>query len=147
MSEVAYRTARVNDADAIRACIRQAYSDARRLIKDLPDVTAGIAEDIEARTSVVAEDGTGILGVIFFDQVEDAIMVFNLAVAPSAQGRGIARSLLQFAGTSAREQGLNRLKLRTHRELKATVAMYVHLGWEVTEQSGNKLTMQTDLPG
>ena len=69
-------------------------------------------------------------------------MIFNLAVSPEAQGKGIARQLLAVAEAKAVEAGLSVLRLRTHRLMRATREMYTHLGWVEVEVSGNTVVMQ-----
>lgn len=146
MSDFVIRSARVADTACIQHCIRLAYAEALSRIDDLPDVSEGIAEDIKTRGVCVAATETDILGVIVFDRVADVMMIFNLAVAPTAQGRGIAGRLLDVAERAAQEKALTRLRLRTHRQMQQAVRMYLHLGWTVTEQSGNGLTMERILP-
>lgn len=144
MSKIEFRTAAVVDADEVTRCLGSAYADAMSRIEDLPDVTAGIADDIKTHRVMLAISG-GIVGVIVFDQVDDAIMVFNLAVAPEAQGQGVARRLMQFAEEEAQARNLSKLKLRTHKMMKDTIAMYRHMGWKVTDQAGSGLTMEKAL--
>ncbi|AXT26227.1 N-acetyltransferase [Ruegeria sp. AD91A] len=144
MSKIKFRTADVADADEVTRCLESAYADATSLIEDLPDVTAGIADDIKTHHVVLAISG-GIVGAIVFDRVDDAIMVFNLAVSPEAQGQGVARRLMQFAEEEARLRKLSKLRLRTHKMMKGTIAMYLRMGWKVTAQAGNGLTMEKAL--
>ena len=144
MSKIEFRTAAVVDAAKVTRCLENAYEDAISRIEDLPDVTAGIADDIKTHRVMLAISG-GVVGVIVFDQVDDAIMVFNLAVAPEAQGQGVARQLMQFAEEEAQARNLSKLKLRTHKMMKDTIAMYRHMGWKVTDQVGSGLTMEKAL--
>ncbi|EEE38949.1 acetyltransferase, GNAT family [Rhodobacteraceae bacterium KLH11] len=142
MSELTLRAAVPDDAEAIRACLADAYAQARRDIPDLPDVTAGIQDDINAHEVVVAEAQGRLLGVIVFGQDEEVLMIFNLGVSPHAQGRGVARRLLGAAEVFAAAAGLSTLCLRTHRLMKGTRAMYRHLGWQEVEARGNIIRME-----
>ena len=142
MTTIKLRTAERSDAKSIQVCIASAYADAMRDIADLPDVTSGIEEEIAEHQVVIAEvDGT-LLGVIIFDQQAEAMMIFNLAVSPEAQGKGVARQLLAVAEAEAVELGLSILRLRTHRLMHATREMYTHLGWVEVEGAGNSVVMQ-----
>lgn len=70
------------------------------------------------------------------------MMIFNLGVSPDAQGCGIARQLLDAAETFAKSGGLHTLRLRTHRLMSGTRAMYRHLGWQEVETGGNAVVME-----
>ena len=52
-------------------------------------------------------------GVVVLVETEDSLLIDNVAVHPSTQGRGIGRSLLAFAETEARRRGFPRLRLYT----------------------------------
>ncbi len=145
MLEVKLRPAVPDDAEAMRGCIAAAYADAMRDIDDLPDVTGGIRDDIAVHHVILAEDDAHLLGLIVFGRKADAMMIFNLAVSPKAQGRGIARQLLAAAEVVAAGAGLSVLRLRTHRLMTGTCAMYRHLGWTDAEAKGNTIMMEKRL--
>ncbi|NVO55035.1 GNAT family N-acetyltransferase [Rhodobacteraceae bacterium B1Z28] len=145
MPKIQFRPAIAEDVESIQECIAQAYADARRQIEDLPDVTAGLADDIDAHHVILAETGNETVGVIVFDRVGDAMMVFNLAVVPQSQGQGLARKLLRFVEDKAVALQCARLRLRTHRLMHGTITMYQHLGWRVTVSKGSGLTMEKDV--
>ncbi|WP_037307153.1 GNAT family N-acetyltransferase [Ruegeria halocynthiae] len=142
MSQVQIRKARQSDVEPIRVCIAQAYADAIRDIPDLPDVTAGICQDIEMHEALVAVLGPEVVGYVVFGPDGDALKVFNLAISPQAQGRGLARELLKAVETAAQDSGLRRLRLRTHCLMQGTVAMYQHLGWVEKGRNGNSVLME-----
>ncbi|MEX0306976.1 MAG: GNAT family N-acetyltransferase [Ruegeria sp.] len=142
MSEISLRSAAPDDLGAIRNCLAGAYADAKRDIDDLPDVTSGILDDINERRVLIAEHGKHLLGVIVFGEMSDAMMIFNLGVSPEAQGKGIARQLLEAAEVSAKSGGLHILRLRTHRLMSGTCAMYRYLGWQEIETRGNAVLME-----
>ncbi|MEM6657923.1 MAG: GNAT family N-acetyltransferase [Pseudomonadota bacterium] len=145
MYDTDYRAAQAADVDAVQACVERAYAVAFRMIDDLPDVTQDIAGDIARHATIVAEKSGTVVGVIIFDAVEDALMIFNLAVAPEARGSGVARRLMMFAEQHAKKHGLTRLRLRTHRHLSGAIAMYQHLGWVKQDVVGNSVTMGKDV--
>ncbi len=142
MAEVELRSATTRDVDAIRVCIADAYASAMRDIADLPDVTSGIAEDVDARDVVIAEQDGLVLGVVVYGETLEALMVYNLAVSPEAQGQGIARRLMGAAESSASDVGLSTLRLRTHRLMVSSRDMYRHLGWEEKDVAGNTILME-----
>lgn len=145
MSEIELRPAIVEDAQAVTDCIASAYADALRDLPDLPDVTAGVAEDIASHSAWVADRGGDILGFIVFGQTDDAIMIFNLAVSPRAQGKGLAKRLLGLVEEAASAGKVKKLRLRTHLLMRQTVSMYLHLGWVQQKVSGNSVLMEKTL--
>ncbi|WP_170324740.1 GNAT family N-acetyltransferase [Ruegeria arenilitoris] len=145
MTTIRFMNATQEDAEAITECIAAAYSKARETIADLPDVTAGIEQDISDHRVVLAVAGTGLAGVIIFAQQDGEMKVFNLAVSPNAQGQGVAGKLLARAEAEAREVGCTRMVLRTHRLMTDTRAIYAHLGWLETEVSGNSVALEKAL--
>ncbi|MCG7518505.1 GNAT family N-acetyltransferase [Ruegeria sp. Ofav3-42] len=145
MSRIMFRRALPTDTVAVKTCIAAAYADALRDIPDLPDVTEGVGDDIAAHQAWVAEAGGEIVGFVVFDRVDDVVMIFNLAVSPKAQGSGLARKLLAKAKRAAREAGVSKLRLRTHRLMQGTISMYLHLGWSQTEGKGNGIVMEKQL--
>ncbi|MEX0275885.1 MAG: GNAT family N-acetyltransferase [Ruegeria sp.] len=142
MTGISYRAASPDDTEAIQTCIARAYAAALRDIADLPDVTSGVREDIAANTVTVAEEVKRILGVVIFGETPDAVMIFNLAVIPEAQGRGVARQLLDVAEASARGSSHSFLRLRTHKLMEDTRSIYGHLGWSEVQVSGNTVLLE-----
>lgn len=142
MAEITFRPANPADTEAIRLCIARAFASALQDIADLPDVTSGIGEDIAAHDVTVAQEGPRILGVIIFGAVADAVMIFNLAVLPETQGRGVARRLLEIAESSARNRNRPYLRLRTHKLMQDTRSIYSHLGWAEVELAENTVLLQ-----
>ncbi|WP_171129204.1 MULTISPECIES: GNAT family N-acetyltransferase [unclassified Ruegeria] len=145
MPEIELRKAVQGDAAPIRACIQSAYAEALRDLPDLPDVSGGVEEEIAAHDVYVAARGQDVLGVVVFERVDDAIMVFNLAVSPWAQGQGLAKRLLKVAKDQAVHKGLTRMILKTHVKMTATRAMYRHMGWAETGADGNTVTLEQAL--
>lgn len=146
MPEIVLRRASAADTEAVATCIAAAYAEALRDIPDLPDVTDGVGDDIVAHQAWVATQDKDIVGFIVFDQVDSAVMIFNLAVSPKAQGAGLARRLIGIAEQEAKGTGTAKLRLRTHKLMQTTVSMYLYLGWHKKEVSGNTILMEKELP-
>ncbi len=142
MTEIAFRAAKPVDSEAIRLCIARAYASALSDIADLPDVTSGIEQDIAAHNVIVATERQHLLGVIIFDETPDAVMIFNLAVIPEAQGRRVARRLLDLAESHARDQKREFLRLKTHKLMQDTRSVYRHLGWAEVETTQNAVLLE-----
>jgi len=145
MPQISIRKARQEDAEAVVACIAAAYAAVRQELPDMPDVTAGVPEDIAAERVVLAEAGVDLVGVVVFDHASAATMVNNLAVAPAAQGQGVARLLLGHAEDAARQSGSERMDLRTHRLMQRVRELYRRLGWAETGVAGNTVSMTKPL--
>ncbi len=139
------RPAQKPDIDAVKVCVSLAYTEAKKTIPDLPGVASGLEEDLEQHHMFVAETDGLIAGAVVFGKVADRFMVINLAVHPDAQGQGVARQLMDRAEAQAREDGFDKIELRTHRLMTGTRAMYKHLGWSEVEISENKVSMQKAL--
>ena len=77
----------------------------------------------------VAEDGGNIAGLVVLIAHDDHVLVDNLAVEPSHQGRGIGRQLLAFAEEHARGLGLDEMRLYTHVKMTENQAIYARLGY------------------
>ena len=101
--------------------------------------------DIERRHLWVAEQAGALLGVAAltqdqdaeyadadWDAAEPALVTHRLAVAPAAQGQGVAAALLQQAEAEARRLGLRTLRVDTNSENAATQRLFPKLGYRFT---------------
>ena len=77
-------------------------------------------------------DHAGVVGLIVLVEALDHLLVENVAVAPSAQGRGIGRVLLGFAETVARDRDLPELRLYTNAAMSENLELYPRLGYHET---------------
>ncbi|KUJ80116.1 GNAT family N-acetyltransferase [Ruegeria profundi] len=145
MSAIRFLDATQNDVEAIVDCISAAYAKARETIDDLPDVTAGIAQDIADHHVLLARIDERLVGVVIFAKKNTVMKVTNLAVSPKAQGQGIAAQLLAKVEDMAKDCDCSHMELRTHRLMQDTRAIYAHLGWVETEVDANSVAMQKDL--
>ena len=141
------RPATPGDADALTRAIAQAYAAERARIPDLPDVTTGIAEDIAAGHAWVAEHEDEILGGMILHPADDHLRLANIALLPQARGTGLARRLIAQAEALAARASLSELRLTTHVALPGNVALYEHLGWQVTSRDDTRVHMARVLPG
>jgi ribosomal protein S18 acetylase RimI-like enzyme len=79
------------------------------------------------------------MGLVVLLQEDDHVLLDNVAVDPSSQGRGVGRALMAFAEEEARRRGFREIRLYTHQLMHENVALYPHLGYEETgrgEQAG-----------
>lgn len=131
------RPATTADIDAVVALIDAAYRsyvpllDGRRPRPMDDDQAARVA----AHELFVLEEGGRLLGVMTMQIEPEAVHIFNFAIAPEAQGRGLLHELLQFAEATARRERRPKLTLFTNVAMTRNRAIYAHLGFvEVGEQ-------------
>ncbi|MFM0731720.1 GNAT family N-acetyltransferase [Paraburkholderia sediminicola] len=121
------------DRQAIEEIVRQAYSPYMHRIGRQP---GPMLDDYEAligkgRVYVVEREGT-IQGILVLVPEQDAMLLDNVAVAPSARGTGIGRSLLEYAERSARAAGYRYISVTSRHRV----------GWQRWGELG-----PTELPG
>lgn len=106
------RTASAGDAAAVRDVVLSAYE---RYVAAIGTRPGPMLDDYAARISAgrvwVSEDDRGIAGVLVLQDGPDFFLLDNVAVQPDRQGRGIGRSLLDFAEAEAQRRGWNRIVL------------------------------------
>src|SRR5215469_5579832 len=94
------RRATPGDLPAIRALIDAAYARyLSRMDKPPAPMSRDYGPSIEAGTTWVT--GSPITAVLTLYPREDHLYVENVAVDPSAQGRGLGRALMEFAEQEA----------------------------------------------
>lgn len=145
MTRWTIREAQPSDAEALAACIEAAYADARARLPDLPDVSAGLADDIANHTVWVAESNDTIVGGLILMVRDDVALLANVAVDPACAGQGIGRGLIDRAEQHCRTLNLPELRLSTHVDMPENVALYTHLGWAENGRSGTKIHMSKSL--
>ena len=145
MAEVSIRKAQHADAAAVRHVIRAAYAPWVGQLPDLPDVSAGVFDDIAAGHVHLAEQDQTVIGCLIGRATDANFHLANIAVAPDHGGKGVGRDLMRFAETLARALGCREMHLATHRKMSANVAFYQRLGWTVSGAVGNKVTMMLAL--
>lgn len=135
------RRAVATDAEALTACIEAAYAGYVAQGVDLPPVSDGVAWDIEDNIVWLAVNGDAVLGGVILSVSGEVAHLMNVAVDPAQSGRGIGRALIDTAVDTARRAGHGTIKLTTHADMPQNVALYRHLGWEVTGRDGSKVFM------
>jgi ribosomal protein S18 acetylase RimI-like enzyme len=68
----------------------------------------------------VAETHSTIVGEIVLNDDDEGFFIDNVAVHPSCRGRGVGRSLLEFAEAEARRAGFDSIYLYTHEKMTET---------------------------
>ena len=124
------RPANVGDAGAIAALVAAAY---RHYIDRMGKAPGPMLDDYaqvvrEHRVRVAVEDGE-IVGVFVLIDEPDGILLDNIAVSPSHQGRGIGKQLMEAAEQQCRELGHACVDLYTHELMTENIAMYTRMGY------------------
>jgi GNAT superfamily N-acetyltransferase len=141
---VRIRPAQPGDEAAIAAIVERAYGVYVERIGMRPGpMDADYAEKVRRDLVHVAEDGEAaigedgaarIVGLIVLVEIEDRLLIENVAVDPDRQGQGIGGRLLEFAEETARGAGIEILALYTHEKMSENLALYARLGYEEDER-------------
>jgi ribosomal protein S18 acetylase RimI-like enzyme len=125
------RQAAAKDEPEIRDCAQQAYARYVPLIGKKP---ARMVADFQAQIAagevyVVADDGGKFQGFIVFYPEGKHILLENVAVLPSAAGRGIGKSLIRFCEDEAKRCDFDAVHLYTNEKMTENLSIYPHLGY------------------
>lgn len=145
------RSAQGGDVDAVRQLVHDAY---RHYIARLGKPPGPMLDDyallIAEEQVWVLEDGGALTGVLVLKNAEGgALLLDNIAVAPTAQGKGYGRELVAFAEAEARRRGNIQVRLYTHVLMTENLALYERLGFRetgrVTEKGYERVYMAKQL--
>ena len=144
------RRATAADLPTIKAVIGAAYARyLTRMDKPPGPMLRDYRPSVEAGTTWVS--GSPITAVLTLYPGDDHLLIENIAVHPSAQGRGLGRALMSFAEQEAARRGLTRLTLVTHEVMTENQAIYARLGYAEVERRAEdgyrRIYMEKHLPG
>lgn len=129
------RPATQTDADAVRTCVDAAYRCyVERIGKPPGPMLDDYAEVIRRHRVFVAEERGAVVGVVVLMEQGERLLLDNVAVHPSRQGRGIGKALLDFAEREALRLGHRVLRLYTHVTMHENIALYERRGYLETER-------------
>ncbi|MGG5810172.1 GNAT family N-acetyltransferase [Falsiroseomonas sp. CW058] len=133
------RPATRRDLQAVEEIVRAAYApDVPRIGREpgpmLDDQGALIDE---GRVHVVERDGV-VQGVLVLIPQDDAMLLDNVAVAPAAQGSGLGRRMLEFAGRTAGDAGYTSIRLYTNEAMTGNIGLYSRMGYRETHRAGER---------
>jgi ribosomal protein S18 acetylase RimI-like enzyme len=144
------RRATAADLPAIKAIIDAAYTGyLTRMDKPPGPMLRDYGPSVADGTTWVT--GSPVTAVLTLYPRDDHLFIDNVAVHPSAQGRGLGRALMSFAEEEAARLGFTRISLFTHEVMTENQAIYARLGYvEVerrTEDGYRRIYMEKRLPG
>jgi ribosomal protein S18 acetylase RimI-like enzyme len=122
--------ARPGDADAIAALVERAYGPYQESlgVRPLP-----MDDDYDARVASgqawVVRDGDGLAGALVLVRKDDHLLLDNVAVDPSHQGKGLGEMLLDLAEVQARAAGYSEIRLYTNERMTRNIARYQRRGY------------------
>lgn len=131
------RIRRADLADLSRVCevVDRAYGVYVERIGMRPGpMDADYRAQIDRGLVWVAAEGKTVLGLIVLVANPDHLLIENVAVDPAHQGAGVGRALLGFAEDTAREVGLDAIRLYTHEKMSENLALYARLGYSEFER-------------
>ncbi len=134
------RPARPEDAPAVRQLVQDAYG---HYVARMGKPPGPMLDDYDRRIADgqawVLEDEGRLAGVLVLEDVSGgALLLDNVAVAPSAQGKGYGRALVAFAEVEARRRGHGEVRLYTHVLMTENQALYGRLGFRETGRVSEK---------
>jgi GNAT superfamily N-acetyltransferase len=127
------RIANTADVSAVTRIVECAY---RHYIPRMGKPPGPMLDDYSARASEgvvwVIEDAKTIVGILVLLPKPDHLLLDNIAVSPSHQGRGFGRRLLEFAEAEALRQGYQEIRLYTHETMIENQRLYAAIGYKET---------------
>ena len=129
------RAAQPDDVEAIADIVERAYCVYIERIGLRPGpMDDDYADQVRHGLVHVAEDGAEIIGLIVLIELEDRLVIENVAVDPDRQGEGVGRRLLEFAEETARGAGIGTVGLYTHEKMTENIALYNRIGYQEDER-------------
>lgn len=144
------RPAARDDLAEIKALVDAAYTPWIDVIGAIPGpMKDAYAHAIAQGIVQVLEGSDGIEALLVLIAMPEVMLLDNVAVSPSAQGRGHGKQLMQVAERAAKAEGYDRIQLYTHEKMAQNIAIYQRQGYEithrVTERGLNRIYMEKRL--
>lgn len=110
----------------------------------LAETEASVAAELGAHGGLLATLDGDPVGALLFRPRADAMLVRRFGVVPEAQGRGVAKALVQGAVDAT--LGHPALDLLAREELPETVAFWERHGFEVVDRTSPYVELRRSLP-
>ena len=133
------RIATADDQPAVEAIVEAAYKHyiARIGQKPRPMLDDYGALISAGRVHVMEVDGEP-KGILVLISEPEAMLLDNVAVHPSAQGKGLGWQMMMFAEEAARRAGYKAIRLYTNVMMTENVALYTRAGYVETYRGVEK---------
>jgi ribosomal protein S18 acetylase RimI-like enzyme len=138
------RRATRDDLPAVVALQRSAYAKNRMILGVEPLPLMADYQQVFSDYEVYLAEREGALdGVLILEPRVDDLLIWSVATAPAAQGRGVGNRMLAFAETRARELDRPCIRLYTGQPLTFNIAWYTRHGYahESTEDMGDRVAV------
>lgn len=130
------RAATASDVAALRAVAEAAYQGyVPRIGRPPAPMTADYAAAVADKTAWVAVRGDTVVGLLVLLPRPGHLLLENVAVLPSEQGRGMGSQLLAFAEEQAGRLGLPEIRLYTNEAMTENLAYYPRRGYTETHRA------------
>ena len=128
--EYVLRPATREDTANVTALVNAAYSHYVEQIGMMPrPMTDDYAQVINNYHVTLAESSQTLVGVIVLTVTDEGFLIDNVAVHPSARGKGLGKALLAFAEAEAPRAGFDSIYLYTHEKMTENIALYSKIGY------------------
>lgn len=146
-----------DDWTGLLRLIHSAFSYMQDRIDPPSSLHALTCETIEQKakesTLLLAWNESELVGCVFIDELEEALYIGKLAIAPDHQGSGIGKALVEASKELAKQKGKSVLELETRIELVENQAFFTSQGFRKTGETAHEgyknptsVTMQFALP-
>jgi len=125
------RPVAAEDLAGVAALQRAAYQPNAAILGVVPLPLQADYATILDRYEVWVPEEDPVSGALILDPQPDHLLIWSIATAPQAQGRGLGRWLLAAAETRARDLGLGAMRLYTGEKLASNVAWYQRHGYAI----------------
>ena len=131
----AARRAVPGDAEALRLLVRAAYAKWVPLIGREPKpMTADYDKAVRDHLVFVVEAPGRLDAALELIPSADHVLVENVAVAPTAQGRGLGTQMMAIAERVAADLGVKEMRLYTNARFTENIVLYEKLGYAIYER-------------
>jgi ribosomal protein S18 acetylase RimI-like enzyme len=140
----ALRRATSADLPAVMALQQAAYAQNRAILGVEPLPLLADYAQVLADYEVFLAERDGLLdGVLILKPRDGDLLIWSIASAPHARGRGTGNAMLSFADDRARALGVPCIRLYTGAPLTANIAWYSRHGYahETTEDIGDRVVV------
>jgi len=136
MDEPVLRRATGDDIGAIKGLVDESFGKyVERIGKPPAPMLADYAGMLDTSRIWVLERGDDVIAVLVTQDQGDHLLLDTVAVAPSAQGGGYGRRLLELAERDAAEQGLHEVRLVTNEAMTENLVFYPRHGYRETHRA------------